>query len=189
MHPLMKDQAFIRSAADHLEAYLLSNELYWQMTPAKQDRGVGNLISLTPGNLMISLIKIKHFPWREAEQTTFEPLLKRVDDEISKWRSAWRKKVERELNARLKQWQDYLAEVGTDDALVDYSFKVRNRAILDCFDPRDVSLTPAQNSLLFLLDDRLKRLTVTGGFVWEPEVEGGFKPDVFWYLYRQPGKG
>lgn len=189
MPPLPKDQAFLRSAVDELEAYLLSSELYWQMTPVKQDRGVRNLMSLTPGNLMISLIKIKNYPWGEAERATFEPLLKRIEVEISKWRSAWRKKVERELTARLKQWQDYLAEVDTDDALVDYSFKVRNRAILDCFDPRDASLNTAQNSLLNLLDDRLKRLTVTGEFVWEPEVAGGFKPDVFWYLYRQPGKG
>lgn len=189
MQPLLKDQALLRAAVEELQAYLLSNELYWQMTPLKQDRQVGRLLSLTPGNLMLSIIKVKHYPWSEPETGEAQALLRRLEGEIARWRSAWRKKIEREMAARLKQWQDYLAESSTDKALIDYPFKVRSRAILDCFEGVDGQLAPAQATLLFMLDERLKGMTREAAFIWEPEVANGFAPGVFWYLYRAPVKG
>lgn len=189
MQPLLKDMAFLRAASAEIKPYLLSKELYWQLTPVKSDRGAGNLLSLTPGNIMLCLIKLKSYPWREVEKADVQALSKQVEGEIKYWRSAWRMRIEREINARLKQWQDELAEASQERVLIDYPFKIRNRAILDCFEPVDWRLTPVQESLIFGLDEKLKRLTVESGFIWEPEVAGGFKADVFWYLYRSPSKG
>lgn len=189
MAPLLKDLALLRAAAAEIEPYLLSNELFWRLTPLKADRAVGNLLSLTPGNLMLSLIKINHYPWSGSEMTEVQTLTRQVEGEIAHWRSAWRKKVEREMAARLKQWQDELVEANQERALIDYPFKVRSRAILDCFGPTDVMITPAQDGLIAMLDERLLRLTVESDFIWEPEVSGGFKVDVYWYLYRSPVKG
>ncbi len=185
MQSPLKDEAFIRAAPGELQAYLLSDALYWQLSPLPEDRAAGELVSLTPGNLLLSLKRVAAFRHGGMAHHQFEELAGQVTRLRSQWRSAWLKKASREFSARLKLWQSYLSESEAEGGqLVDYAFQVRWRTILDLLAEDGINATPQQTVQLELLDEKLKRLTGEGAFAWEEEAAPAFPPGAFWYLYR-----
>jgi hypothetical protein len=70
MQLMLKDWAFAHAAVEDLQAYLLSRELYWPLSPQKEERAAGQLLTLTPGNLLLSLKKLAAAAWK-GEQTKF----------------------------------------------------------------------------------------------------------------------
>jgi hypothetical protein len=60
---------------------------------------------------------------------------------------------------------------------------VRQRAILSLLRDDASDLPDQAIKALVDLDANLKMRTIRGDFIWEPEVQPGFLPDIFWYLY------
>ena len=185
MQSLLKDEAFIRAATGELQSYLLSDALYWQLSPLAEDRAAGGLVSLTPGNLLLSFKRVGACCQAGEPLQQFNEQAGQFARLRSEWRSAWLKKACREYSARLKLWDSFLSESQAEGGrLVDYAFQVRWRTILDLLAEDGVNPTLQQSAQLNLLDEKLKRVTCHGAFAWEEEAARAFPPASFWYLYR-----
>jgi hypothetical protein len=167
------DHDFFVNAAEDLEQYIFSNELYWPLGR--------NLPPLTPGNLLLCLIRLKAFSQIETPQDVL--IFEKIQAVLLRWRVNWEKKMEREFEARYSLWQNYLASAEKDGVLVGYANQVKVRVILDLLQ-QDFSPVPegwAQR--VMALDVRLRRFVIAGKFVWEETLQSSFPPQTFWYLY------
>lgn len=186
---MLKDWAFARAAVEDLQAYLLSNELFWQLSPLPEDHDAGQLLTLTPGNMLLSVKKLAAFAWEGDQQRQASALFQRFDAVRRQWRTAWLQKANRELPARTRLWQAYLAKSAAEGGrMVDYPFQARWRTILDLLIEDGAKFTPALSSLITVLDEQLKMLTIEAPFVWEGDTATGFPSSTFWYLYRAQRK-
>lgn len=183
------DLSFVRAAVEELEAYLLSGELYWQLTNSTRHEDAGQLVSLTPGNLLLSLRKLDAFPWTPGDRKELDVLIQLADQKRLQWRTAWLRKVNREFAARVKLWRDYLDDATENGKLVDFAFNIRWRTVLSLLMADGSDKPPALEKQLAAEDNRLRSLTMPAAFIWEPELQCGFNSDEFWYLYRVQRKG
>lgn len=160
----MDDQKFIEEALPQLQAYLLSEELYWALG--------GMLPRLTPGSLLLSLRRL------EAVNPALAGTLRgQLEGVQFRWRSAWEKKTARETASRLRSWMQFLEEQNRDDSpsRAYYAASVRERVILQLLQPGAQAFSGA--------DALLRRRFRPGAFVWEAVYQPVFPPDAFWFLY------
>jgi hypothetical protein len=163
---MANDRRFVSEALAQLKAYLLSNEVFWNL---------GSDPQLTLGNLLLaekSLQAAGQLPAEDARQ---------IADHKKDWRTAWEKKAEKEFNSRLRLWSQYLAELGDHPGRhgSHYRTDVRNRVLLELL----AAEAPGLSSHLTNLDSLLKKLTVSGDFVWDSDLESEFPKRKFWFLY------
>ena len=125
--------------------------------------------SETPGDLRAELERL--------DQT--------LDDMRSHWRVAWEAKAAREFHARLNLWRDFLQEYRDhpENNADRYAYEVQRRAMLDLLAPDATGAPQAERDLLRSLDQLLRAVLVPGEFAWEPDMQGGFPQDEYWYLY------
>ena len=173
------EKRFLQAAQGVLEDYLQSDLLYWPLM-LRQRRSEPPYPQLTVGNVLLFLRRL------EAVGDA-RPFQQAVDDLKARWGAHWRRKAEREANARLRQWRDYLAEAGNRAPY--YRYKVRERVILALLDEDLQGLPPAVASRVEELDGVLRAVFVPGAFVWEPELQRAFPRDPFWYLYGSLAAG
>jgi hypothetical protein len=165
-----EDLRFLKEAVPQLQEYLLSNELYWPLS--------GSLPRLTPGALLLTLARLGVHAPLETQK-----LEAQVETIRTKWRSAWDKKVAREIANRLRLWSQFLSDYvkAPDQNLDSYRTEARGRAILQLL---LVELQDApEKSTLANLDGILKSRLVPGEFIWEPDLQAVFPRTSFWFLY------
>jgi hypothetical protein len=168
-----KDRAFIEAGIPELEAYLLSNELYWPITARGYD-----LPRLTVGGFLLARKRL------EARGERIEPLVAQLDAVRSKWRVAWETKAGREVGARMRLWSNYLSDYrhnpeGHADA---YPHEVRYRAMLHLL-LAELPTSPPEAEELAQLDSLLRANLISSDFVWEADLQSGFPHKVYWFLY------
>ncbi len=188
MHTLHQDLTYLRSAVRDLEEYLLSGVLFWPLSLKGKERVPAGATQLTIGNLLLSLKRLE-----AAAQSGLSELddLSRIAAEIERvrrrWKSNWDKKAGQEITSRLRQWDHYLSELSAvEGRRGDYPYNIRQRAILGLLISDLGRPTLRDQAHLDALDQRLKNLTHAGGFVWDPDIQTGFPPEEYWYLYRKP---
>jgi hypothetical protein len=186
MQPQWKDWAFLRSAAGDLQDYLLSKDLYRPLFPLPEDRGVGELVQLTPGNLLLAQARLAAFSWEPVRAAELAELNAGCERVIRQWKTAFSQKAAHEYHARLDLWREFLQDVlgSTPHRQADYPFQVRWRVILELLHPFVTGLSGDEPGILAAVDERLKRSAAPGKFVWEPDLEKRFPEKEFWYLYR-----
>ncbi len=179
MKSLDKDWAYLRIAIPDLQDYLLSPELYWQLS------GAGGMLQLTIGNLLLSQKRLKSFDWPDAQRSELMKLSGELQQVRQRWRANWMKKAGVEFSARLKLWGSYLSQQSNSqkDASPAYSQQVRLRAILVLLSGEIQSPGPGDIEQLAAFDQLLHRLAKPGPFVWENEISSGFDRDQYWFLY------
>ena len=162
MYSSEKDRAYFEAGLDELEAYLLSNELYYPIPAHAAD-----LTQLTLGGLLLTRARLGPTPGLAAQDA-------RLESARQNWRSAWEAKARREVHARSELWKDYLAEVRSDrrGAARQYSQNVRHRVI--------IALLGESSDLM---DNSLRNMLIPGAFVWDAQLQGFFPQDKFWFLY------
>lgn len=169
----MNDRAFFEAALDDLEAYLLSDELYWPLSM----RGI-SLPRLTLGGLLLT--------WRRLQAYGES----RPDDEQrlsywrERWRAAWEKKARREFASRFNLWRNYLEDYfdAPSRYAPDYPQEVRQRVLLELLRSEIPEPRP-EDEMLSGLDARLRTAFLPGNFLWEAPLQPFFPPERWWYLY------
>jgi hypothetical protein len=165
-----QDISFFQAGLESLEAYLLSEELFWPLT--------GNLPRLTVGGMLLAGKRIEV---RAAGGWT--RLSVRLEAVRTKWRSAWERKAGREVHARLDLWKGYLEEVARkspDPGL--YSQQVRWRVMLQLLGD-EFSAPPRELEAVRGLDAILRTAWLPGAFVWEAGLSCAFPEPGYWFLY------
>ncbi|MEI6290566.1 MAG: hypothetical protein WCP19_09045 [Chloroflexota bacterium] len=158
---------FLTEAVDQLQGYLLSDELYWPLS--------GNLPRLTPGSLLLTLeFALVTSPNESAGLQT------RINQLRTKWKAAWIKKCEREIQNRLRLWSQYMSETPAN-SMESYKIQVRGRTIIQLL--LTEAARPDNNEALLVLDAKLKKQFIPGIFIWDRVYENSFPPAVFWFLF------
>lgn len=123
----------------------------------------------------------------------------RLHDAIGQYNSALEEKVVRfetkahtELEARLRQWQEYLREVKRGVNIAYYESAVDTRAMVEALvaqlrvPPYELNEEIPRN--LALLDRELSRVWERGDFVWPRAWKPAYPRDEYWWLYGHPRK-
>jgi hypothetical protein len=171
MSTLEKDSAYFQGGLDSLEAYLLSEELFWPLK-ANQPR-------LTVGGMLLASQRLKaRLSFGEWGSWSAQ-----LDQVRLRWRSAWERKAGREVHARLELWRNFLDDVHRSEPEAGmYSQQVEYRVMLQLL--RDELTIPVSDlELVDALDERLRALWLPGAFIWDADLTGVFQEPGFWFLY------
>ena len=178
------DLGYFELALGELESYLLSKDLYW---PRKALVAVGGKTypQLTIGGLLMALVCVR----AKTQAVSIESQLIKLESQLERlqmqWRAAWDVKARWEFRSRLRQWTTYLKEVNLDPGEFGayYHFQVRWRAILELLRV-DIGDVDSQDlELLQEADSILQTRFISGEFIWDLELQPGFPPDDYWFLW------
>lgn len=176
---LETDWAFISASLEELEAYLKSKQVYWPLS------GPASLPRLTLGSLLVSLARLEAHAITEVEPARVSAMLADVSSIRSHWQALWQRKAALEFPQRLTLWSAFLSDLKEEGvSRAEYAAQVHLRLMLDLLLAETPTIQPAWPRQLEALDVRLQTVTRPAPFVWRAELEPGFPPDKFWYLYR-----
>lgn len=176
---------------EELEDYLLSEELFWPITPARRLHGIASRLSL--GGLLLAMDEISAVArdLAPAEATRALRLQSRWESHERRWRSALRRKALREAKMRLGLWRAYLHDLWESARGVeDYSYaqEVRQRVMAE----KLLDLTPDEDqgrwlrSELQQADALLRRRFRAGPFIWDERLQHVYPATRYWFLYGLP---
>jgi hypothetical protein len=170
-----QDKAYLEASIPEVGDYLLSKELYWPISA----RGY-SLPRLTIGGILLTQARL------EARRERIESLVAQLDGVRSKWRVAWETKAGREVGARMRLWSNYLADYrhNPENHADAYPHEVRYRVMLHLL-LSELPSPPTESESLSQLDNMLRPKLIAGDFIWDAELQAGFPPEVYWYLYRK----
>ncbi len=172
-----EDLRFVEESLPQLQAYLLSQEIFWPLG--------GNLPRLTLGGLRLAMRRLHARAAAPPDQSTLNRLAARLEAEQTRRRAAWQQKAARELRTRLTLWQNYLGDyrLNPENYADAYPHEVRLRVIIDLL-LADLPTPPIETqALLQTLDAQLRAALIPGAFIWPPDLQNEFPQTDFWYLY------
>jgi hypothetical protein len=170
----VQDWAILRSAAQEMQAYLLSDQWAW---PVRRDA------RLTPGTWLLSCRRLRALSdVRSAAER--DALIAKAQQERARWMAAWRKKSAEDAEKRLRLWRNYLLEMVDEGhaSKAEYAAQVQHRVMLTLLD-EDGALDVGLRHLCAELDTLLRMSGGLGGFVWPTMYAAEFDREMFWYLY------
>ncbi len=176
---------FLTAGAETLKDYLLSQELFWSLG-LRTPKGRRSYPQLTLGNLL--LFKAQLQAWQKAgalsarESADLTKTLSELETIHGKWRVAWETKAAKEFDARLRQWANYLDELGKGE-IGSYSYEAETRAKLELL---SMELGhAAKRDDLQALDARLRGKLTKGDFIWDKNLAAAFPESIYWFLYAK----
>ena len=186
---LAQDLAILNEMAGHIEAYLKSETLFWPM-------GYSDMPKLTLGGYWLRQHRLQslHHLLTADQQAQFATVMKLFETAVTSWVVRTEQRAHTELEARLRQWSEYLRDVlagkGTD--IAGYPAHVETRAIIAALvhqmQERPYRLDESLLPKLIQLDKGLRARWADGDFVWPPEWQTAYPKPEFWWLYGRPQK-
>lgn len=175
---------YLEGSTRVLEQYLLSDSLYW-MPGFTALAGEPPFPSITPGNILLALMKAGSLSTAGDERSRFLKIERELEAIRSQWRSAWVAKCGQEFQSRLNLWGSYLEEyIREPEKQYDrYGFEVTRRVILELLLAEKLNLAGAETESLTNLDSRLRYFFQPGKFIWSDDLSSAFPESLFWYLY------
>ncbi len=184
---LITDLTILEAMAAGMNDYLMSKTL-WQTIQI-------GMPQLTLGGYLMRqyrLLALNDVLLNESERARLKEAVSQFDQALSGKESYFEQKAQRELEARLRQWDEYLRELEREnaDSAAYYPTTVETRAmieaIIDKLQADLYSLGPDLQSKIAQLDDKLRQRWVSGEFVWPSEWQPAYPRDRYWWLYGQP---
>lgn len=178
---------YLHAAVDELEAYLLSDDLFWPINAAPPAGGQP-FPRLTLGGLALAQKRAAGLSSNRDEVWQVEQIDRRIDVMHHKWRLRWDEKAQREITSRLTQWKNYLQEYrqGPERQVDFYPYEIRWRVMVELLEGQVESLKEHEVEMRSGLDLMLKAVFIPGEFIWEPSLMAAFPTEPFWYLYGYP---
>ncbi len=184
---LKRDLIILEAMAADMNDYLISQSLFWPLSDTSMPR-------LTLGGYLMRqhrLAGLRNLLDQENQD--------RLDKATEKFNEALVEKVVRfeqrahdELHARLRQWNEYLKDVGKESIAAGdfYSSAVETRLIiallLDKLEMPPYELDKRVLGELGSYDTALRNYWSTGEFVWYPEWRPTYPKESYWWLYGHP---
>lgn len=174
---------------EELEDYLLSEGIFWPISPADRPLGLAPRLSL--GGLLLALDAVSALEpdLAPAQATRALRLQRKWESQANRWARALRQKAAREAKMRLDLWRAYLADLeDSAKGAEDYAHEVRQRVIAERlldFVP-DEEAARSLRSGLADADARLRSWFRAGPFVWEGRLERVYPQSRYWILYGLP---
>jgi hypothetical protein len=184
---LAQDMRVLSAMADEMETYLDSDVLFWHMAQ-------GGMPTLTLGGYLMRQHRLLGVYDSLTEEQQGE-----VDEAVAKFNMAledrtvrFEQKAHRELDARLRQWGEYLKDVerGQASAKTNYATAVETRAmiaaLIDFLQLAPYQLDDRILKTTALLDGRLRLYWDSGEFVWPDGLQKAYPRSEYWWLYGTP---
>lgn len=181
------DLRYVNTCLGMLSHYLKSDELYYPLG-LTMPMTSSPYPQLTPGNLLFYLTRLKGARDANLLSAHLAEDVTRAEEEFdilfNEWAANWNKKVVQEIEARIRQWSNYLTDLSSspEDNKPHYHTEVRTRTIIDlltlyCIDP------PSAVDVLPALDQNLRSRFTSGSFIWESDFAPAFPSETYWYLW------
>ena len=184
---LGQDVAVLSAMAEQMPQYLDSDILFW---PAPR----GGMPALTLGGHLLREHRLHALAGllTAEQQMEVSGALTRFNQALADRVVRFEKKAHHELEARLRQWEEYLKDMdrGTFDRSSNYATAVETRAIIQALlnrlgmPPYRAEDRPEQH--LATLDTRLRGRWQPGDFVWPAAWEPAYPREAYWWLYGSP---
>lgn len=178
------DLRYLEAGLDGLDEYLHSDEVYWPLQAASLP-GEPAFPQLTLDGLLLSSARLRARQLNFQDEARFQRMQNELEAVRSKRRVAWEQKASRNFRARLTLWRNFIEEYRDEpEAHADrYAYEVTRRVQLELLKEDARQRTEADDDLLNLLDTVLQALLNPGDFIWDPDLEQGFPPSPYWFLY------
>ncbi len=183
---LTKDLEFVELLAAQIDAYLMSDAIFWKTThPSLPDLTLGGYL-MRQARLLALRKSLS-----ETEQARLDTSVAQFNQAIVAKGPRFPQKAQHELEARLRQWDEYLKDVEEErGGAVNYSTAAETRTmiatLLDKLQIADYAIPSHIPDKLNTLDDKLRRQWRSGGFVWPAEWQPAYPQAMYWWLYGQP---
>ncbi|MCP4427178.1 MAG: hypothetical protein GY803_22045 [Chloroflexi bacterium] len=180
---LAQDALILTEMAGEMVDYLRSDALFWQMMR-------GGMPKLTLGGYLmrqhrlLALRDLLSAEDREKADTAVTQFNQTLVEQIVRLEQ----KAHRELEARIRQWSEYLKDSQSGPAAAaNYRSAVETRAMMTAVTEK-LSLPPYRlesriKEQIALLDGNLRQRWQTGPFIWPEEWEPAYPQAEYWFLY------
>lgn len=182
---LQNDLHILESFAELTPAYLNSNALFYPTGPNIPEMTFGGIL-LRQHRLLLLKTQLS-----SADQYRLDVAVANFQVALENNIVRFEKKCYRELDARLRQWKEYLRDLQHDKSAFNYyKASVEPRVMIDVT-LQQLNLPPyappeyTQERVL-KLDALLRIRWVDGEFVWDEAWQSAYPQDDFWYLYGSP---
>lgn len=177
------DLEYLKTASQQLEKYLLSDVLYWPLDKSPPS-DFPPYPRLTIGGVLLARSRASATCENSEEKTQLYKIEGDIKSLRTSWDVFWDKKGQREFNARLTIWNNFLKDFRKNpaDQFDRYSYESRHRVQIELLQ-KDISINSTSLELLATLDLILKAYFKPGEFIWEEILMPAFPPVSYWYLY------
>lgn len=182
---LAQDVDIVEAMSVEMGEYLDSDVLFWPMS------GKAAMPMLTLGGYLMREHRLLALSDQlsEVDRERLATTIQRVNEDLANRVVRFETKANHELEARLRQWQEYLRDLdrGTADKTSNYTTAVETRAMIDALIER-LQLPPYQLNdqsvkHLGVLDTTLRDRWRPGDFVWPDGWQPAYPPREDWWLY------
>ena len=177
----------LEAMAAEMDEYLRSDVLFWPMRR-------GDLPRLTLGGYLMRehrLLQLRSLLDMQ-EQKRLHQAINRYQEALEEKVVRLEKKAHEELEARLRQWGEYLGEAKRGAGIDYYGSSAETRAMIEALITQlrvpPYKLDEEVPKKVALLDRELRRIWEPGEFVWPQEWKGAYPQERYWWLYGHPRK-
>lgn len=181
------DLAVLQQMAEQMEPYLKSESLFWPMDHTNMPR-------LTLGAYWLRQYRLTmlHTLLTTVQKKQLVVAIEKYDSAVSDWVVRTEQRAHTELEARIRQWSEYLNDVqaGKQTDITGYPAQVETRAIIAALVNRlqhpPYMLDEAHLPRLVQLDKALRTRWQSGEFIWPEAWQPAYPKPEFWWLYGRP---
>lgn len=184
---LAQDLSILSAMASEMERYLNSDVLFWHM-------GTSHMPALTLGGYLMRqhrLLNLQNL-LSTAQLSELDAVVLQYNNALVDKIVRFEQKAQNELEARLRQWGEYLKDVdrGTANSKSNYQTAVESRAMIAAIQGQmqlpPYALDPRSSEQITLLDNQLRRQWQPGEFVWPDGWQPAYPQTAYWWLYGKP---
>lgn len=178
---LSRDVDILEAMTAEMATYLDSDVLFWPLT--------GSLPRLTLGGYLMReqrLLALRNL-LSDAERARVEAAVVQVNQALDERIVRFETKANNELEARIRQWNEYLKDVVNEGAAAGYMSAVEARltaqAIIERLSMPPYQLETHATQQLAAVDNRLRNMWVPGDLVFAADWQPAYPQSTYWYLY------
>ena len=190
-YSLTRDLDELLQMTEKLRTYILGDALYMPIGGGFL-RG-GGRPQLTLGALLLRRRRLAGLRGEldAARQSDLDAALALHDELQQEWRLHYGKKLEREVQSRLKLMSAFFRDCAESprDCASAYPVEALRRTIVQeillALEEFDYEARTASGQVQHA-DGALRRYVLPGAFIWAAELQPVYRSDVFWWLYGRP---
>lgn len=182
---LQRDLAIFERFAAEMADYLRSDTLFWPTGPSIPELTLGGALMRQHRLLVLRGLL------DSAEQARLDQAVAAFQLAITDQIVRCETHAHREMDARLRQWREYLRDVSYDSSARHYyssavDARVMLSQLIDQMQMRPYQLNSDVPRRLEALDKALRARWRGGDFVWPEAWQPAYPADLYWYLWGSP---
>lgn len=185
---LQHDLLILAEMAAEMSSYIRSDVLFWPMSHTDMPR-------LTLGGYLMRQHRLAglHTLLNAADQERLRQAMAQFEAATGEWVVRVEQRGHKELEARLRQWGEYLRDTRSDASAKTpsyYATAVETRAMIAAIMAH--LQTPPHRlddhipQTVAMLDKQLRSRFQSGSFVWPESWQAAYPQSEYWWLYGAP---